>query len=277
MEGPLQGVIGSSAVGGAADAKALRAVTEDAGIQESPVDVAGMTLRVDEAHDAQKAAQPAAHLERPLILAIESSCDETAAAIVDGKGNLLSDVVASQIDFHARFGGVVPEIASRKHIEAICGVCDECLDVAGAALGHATRLAWSDLDARGRHVRAPAWWVPSWWAWRSPRALAVGRRPAAHWREPPGGPPRTPTSIGAPGLQAPPAVVSPGLAAATPCSFTCGLGRLRGRWAPPSTTRWARRSTRLPRRWAWDTPAAPSSRRSARQGQPARHRTSRAP
>ena len=50
MEGPLQGVIGSSAVGGAADAKALRAVTEDAGIQESSVDVAGMTLRVDEAH-----------------------------------------------------------------------------------------------------------------------------------------------------------------------------------------------------------------------------------
>ena len=148
MEGPLQGVIGSSAVGGAADAKALRAVTEDAGIQESPVDVAGMTLRVDEAHDAQKAAQPAAHLERPLILAIESSCDETAAAIVDGKGNLLSDVVASQIDFHSRFGGVVPEIASRKHIEAICGVCDECLDVAAQRLGM-ERLTWSDLDGVG--------------------------------------------------------------------------------------------------------------------------------
>ena len=148
MEGPLQGVIGSSVVGGAADAKALRAVTEGAGIQESPVDVAGMTLRVDEAHDAQKAAQPAAQLERPLILAIESSCDETAAAIVDGKGNLLSDVVASQIDFHSRFGGVVPEIASRKHIEAICGVCDECLDVAAQRLGM-ERLTWSDLDGVG--------------------------------------------------------------------------------------------------------------------------------
>lgn len=148
MEGPLQGVIGSSAVGAAADAKALRAVTEDAGIQESSVDVAGMTLRVDEAHDAQKAAQPAAQLERPLILAIESSCDETAAAIVDGKGNLLSDVVASQIDFHSRFGGVVPEIASRKHIEAICGVCDECLDVAAQRLGM-ERLTWADLDGVG--------------------------------------------------------------------------------------------------------------------------------
>lgn len=83
---------------------------------------------------------------RPLILAIESSCDETAAAIVDGTGNLVADVVASQIDFHARFGGVVPEIASRKHVEAICGVCDECLDVAAAHLGVA-RLTWSDLDA----------------------------------------------------------------------------------------------------------------------------------
>ena len=84
----------------------------------------------------------------PLILAIESSCDETAAAIVDGDGNLVADVVASQIDFHSRFGGVVPEIASRKHIEAICGVCDECFDAAASALG-VSRLTWGDLDAVG--------------------------------------------------------------------------------------------------------------------------------
>ena len=83
---------------------------------------------------------------RPLILAIESSCDETAAAIVDGDGNLVADVVASQIDFHARFGGVVPEIASRKHIEAICGVCGECFDVAATHLG-VPRLTWRDLDS----------------------------------------------------------------------------------------------------------------------------------
>ena len=82
----------------------------------------------------------------PLILAIESSCDETAAAIIDGAGALRSDVVASQIDFHARFGGVVPEIASRKHIEAICGVCDACLEQAAASLGRQS-LTWSDLDA----------------------------------------------------------------------------------------------------------------------------------
>lgn len=143
MEGPLQGVIGGSTVSEVASVKALRAVAETA-----DVDVAGMHLRVDEAHDAQVAAQPAAKLVRPLILAIESSCDETAAAIVDGEGTLLSDVVASQIDFHSRFGGVVPEIASRKHIEAICGVCDECLDVATQRLGM-QQLTWADLDGVG--------------------------------------------------------------------------------------------------------------------------------
>lgn len=85
-------------------------------------------------------------VRRPLILAIESSCDETAAAVIDGGGVLRSDVVATQVDFHARFGGVVPEIASRKHIEAICGVCDEALDVAAASLGRSS-LRWCDLDA----------------------------------------------------------------------------------------------------------------------------------
>ncbi len=84
--------------------------------------------------------------DRPLILAIESSCDETAAAVIDGGEALRSDVVATQVDFHARFGGVVPEIASRKHIEAICGVCDEALDVAAASLGRSS-LRWRDLDA----------------------------------------------------------------------------------------------------------------------------------
>ena len=84
----------------------------------------------------------------PLILAIESSCDETAAAIVDGEGDLVADVVASQIDFHSRFGGVVPEIASRKHIEAICGVCDECFGAAAKVLG-VPQLTWHDLDAVG--------------------------------------------------------------------------------------------------------------------------------
>ncbi len=110
-------------------------------LPKSSSDVAGMSI---EHHpDASSASSAAA---RPLIFAIESSCDETAAAIVDGEGNLLADVVASQVDFHARFGGVVPEIASRKHVEAICGVCDECLETAARSLG-AARLRWRDLDA----------------------------------------------------------------------------------------------------------------------------------
>ncbi|WP_417333218.1 tRNA (adenosine(37)-N6)-threonylcarbamoyltransferase complex transferase subunit TsaD [Gordonibacter urolithinfaciens] len=130
---------------------------EDALILEGPLplaphDVAGMQLQVDAARaeasrkEAPRTDSACPAVARPLILAIESSCDETAAAIVDGDGNLVADIVASQVDFHARFGGVVPEIASRKHIEAICGVCDECLDVAADHLGLA-RLTWTDLDA----------------------------------------------------------------------------------------------------------------------------------
>ena len=85
--------------------------------------------------------------ERPLILAIESSCDETAAAVVDGNDNMVADLVASQVDFHKRFGGVVPEIASRKHTEAIVGLVDETMEQAGEALGLGRSLRFSDLDA----------------------------------------------------------------------------------------------------------------------------------
>jgi N6-L-threonylcarbamoyladenine synthase len=68
-----------------------------------------------------------------LVLGIESSCDETAAAIVKD-GNLLSNVIASQIKDHSTYGGVVPEIASRKHIEAISPVICEALAKSGADL-----------------------------------------------------------------------------------------------------------------------------------------------
>ena len=72
---------------------------------------------------------------RKPVLAIESSCDETAVAIIDADGTLLANQVSTQIDFHARFGGVVPEIASRKHVEVIGGVVDAALEEAGEALG----------------------------------------------------------------------------------------------------------------------------------------------
>ena len=72
---------------------------------------------------------------RQLVLAIESSCDETAVAIIDAAGNLLANQVSTQIDFHARFGGVVPEIASRKHVEVIVGIVDAALGEAAVSLG----------------------------------------------------------------------------------------------------------------------------------------------
>lgn len=69
-----------------------------------------------------------------LLLAIESSCDETSAAVVRDGRHALSNIVATQIDVHARYGGVVPELASRKHVEAIHPVIEEALAEAGVTL-----------------------------------------------------------------------------------------------------------------------------------------------
>ena len=76
-----------------------------------------------------------------LILAIESSCDETAAAVVKNGREVLSNVISSQIELHKLYGGVVPEIASRKHIEKINQVIEEALETAGVTL--------DDIDAIG--------------------------------------------------------------------------------------------------------------------------------
>ena len=76
-----------------------------------------------------------------LILGLESSCDETAAAVIKNGRTVLSNVISSQIDIHKEYGGVVPEIASRKHIERINTVIEEALKEAGVGL--------KDLDAIG--------------------------------------------------------------------------------------------------------------------------------
>lgn len=73
------------------------------------------------------------------ILGIESSCDETAAAIIENGSHVLSNVVVSQIDIHAAYGGVIPEVAARSHIEAINPVLHQAFSDA--------KLAWSDIDA----------------------------------------------------------------------------------------------------------------------------------
>ena len=77
------------------------------------------------------------------ILAIESSCDETAAAVVVNGRKVLSNVISSQIDIHRLYGGVVPEIASRKHIENINGVIGEALAQAGMSLQDVVAVAVS--------------------------------------------------------------------------------------------------------------------------------------
>ena len=74
------------------------------------------------------------------VLGIETSCDETAAAVVTGEGEVLSSVVASQADLHARFGGVVPEVASRRHLELISPVVRAALDDAGLELDGIDRV-----------------------------------------------------------------------------------------------------------------------------------------
>lgn len=75
----------------------------------------------------------------PTIFGLETSCDETAAAVLGGKGEVLSNVLYSQHAVHQRYGGVVPELAARRHIETVEGVVAEALEQA--------HLQWADLDA----------------------------------------------------------------------------------------------------------------------------------
>ncbi len=76
-----------------------------------------------------------------MILGIETSCDETAAALVTAEGEIRANVVASQADLHAKYGGVVPEVASRRHLELVAPVVREALGQAGATLDDVDRVA----------------------------------------------------------------------------------------------------------------------------------------
>ncbi len=73
------------------------------------------------------------------ILGIETSCDETAAAVVQNGTQILSNIIASQVDIHARYGGIVPEVASRQHLLTMIPIIEEAMSQAQAH--------WSDLDA----------------------------------------------------------------------------------------------------------------------------------
>ena len=81
-------------------------------------------------------ADAAGRREQPVGLAgscsaIETSCDDTCAAVVTAEGEILSNVISSQARFHERYGGVVPEVASRHHLELVNAVVDEALDAGG--------------------------------------------------------------------------------------------------------------------------------------------------
>lgn len=76
-----------------------------------------------------------------LVLGIESSCDETAAAIVDGEGAIVAEAIYSQLDEHAPYGGVVPEIAARSHVDHLDGLIARCMDHAGTAFGELNAVA----------------------------------------------------------------------------------------------------------------------------------------
>ena len=84
---------------------------------------------------------PFPHLPQQLLLAIESSCDETAAAVVRSDGAVLASVVASQHELHGEWGGVVPEIASRAHVRRIIPVIQTALDQAGCLPQQLTAVA----------------------------------------------------------------------------------------------------------------------------------------
>ena len=76
-----------------------------------------------------------------LILSVESSCDETAVALVRDGREILTDCIASQVELHRIYGGVVPEIASRKHIEAIYGLAEQALQRANVTRGEIDAVA----------------------------------------------------------------------------------------------------------------------------------------
>ena len=85
-----------------------------------------------------------------LILAVETSCDETAVAVIRGGKHILTNVISSQIATHERYGGVVPEIASRQHVESITLIMEQAIKEAGitfrdlSAIAVTQGPAWSD-------------------------------------------------------------------------------------------------------------------------------------
>ena len=185
---------------------------------------------------------------RERVLGIETSCDETAAAVVEDGRRILSNVVASQVHVHAAYGGVVPELASRHHIEAIAPVVEAAMaeaqtrfeDLAAVAVTQGPGLVGSLLVGL-----------------QAAKAIALRARQAARPRAPRGGPRRG----GVPRARRHPAA---GRSARRLGRAHEPLRRARGGHTPaaraaPATTRPARPSTRSRSCWGSAIPAARSS------------------
>ncbi|MBM7565160.1 tRNA (adenosine(37)-N6)-threonylcarbamoyltransferase complex transferase subunit TsaD [Paenibacillus sacheonensis] len=113
-------------------------VTSEASVMH-PMNSAGETnaTALTKAPGAPRTTNPA----NELILAVETSCDETSVAVIRGGKEILSNVISSQIETHRRFGGVVPEIASRKHVESITIIMEQALAEAGVAFRDLSAIA----------------------------------------------------------------------------------------------------------------------------------------
>lgn len=96
------------------------------------------------------------------ILAVESSCDETSVAVLKNEKELLSNIIASQVESHKRFGGVVPEVASRHHVEVVTLCIKDALSEAG--------IVAEQLDAVAV-TYGQDWLEPSWLGWQQLRPL----------------------------------------------------------------------------------------------------------
>ena len=98
------------------------------------------------------------------ILAFETSCDETSVAVLKNDDQLLSNVIASQIESHKRFGGVVPEVASRHHVEVITACIEEALEEAGITEADVTAVAVTTVQA----------WLELSWSASCSQGLCLG-------------------------------------------------------------------------------------------------------
>ena len=126
---------------------------------------------------------PGSRTGERLILGLETSCDETAAALVTDDGHILANVVSSQADLHARYGGVVPEVASRRHLELIAPVIREALGGAEVSLDDVEQVAVTQGPGLvGALLVGIAAAKAIAWSRRLPRRRSLPRRDAARCR-----------------------------------------------------------------------------------------------